>query len=157
MAPTNIAWVDKILAGVAEQEKVLDSNEEFVIVRDWKFDLKQKDDVLIFDRNNVHLLGIPRERIHSIRDLTVDHIPMLENIRKTALVVCEKMFGLQQNEIKVFFHYPPSTYHLHIHFTWVGLHNTATDFTRAIDFETVIRNIRMDPSYYHGELNFLDD
>lgn len=38
--PSNLSWIHKIIDGSSEQEKVLECNNEFLIVRDWKFDVK---------------------------------------------------------------------------------------------------------------------
>lgn len=154
--PINLKWIQKILDGVSEQEKILERNSDYLVVRDWKFDIEYDDDGLAkFDRENLHLLGIPIERIGSLRDIQPRHIPMLKEMKQKALEICEEVFNMQRDEIKIYFHYPPTTYHLHVHYTWVGQSDSTVNFERAFDFDTVVRNIEMDSAYYQTPLAYV--
>ena len=81
---------------------------------------------------------------------------MLEEMKEKALTLCEKIYGLERDEIKMYFHYPPSTYHLHVHYTWAGLNDSTTNFERAFDYDTVVRNIELDPEYYRKPLRYVE-
>lgn len=159
----NTTWIKKIINNESEQDKVIFRNDEFIIVRDWKFSVKysDKDNVLedgfkpIFDFKDLHLLGIPCINIKSIRDIKLEHIPLLDKIKKEGIKVCENIFGIDENQIKIYFHYPPSTYHLHIHFTWIGLNNLSTNFERAYDYDSVKQNIKLDPNYYKSDMRHI--
>jgi m7GpppX diphosphatase len=156
----NLAWIQKIINGESEIEKILHREDEFLVVRDWKFDVKEdpnnSDGDLLFNRDDLHLLGIPVNPIPSIRDIRQEHIHLLEAIKERALSVCETVYGINRSEIKIYFHYPPSTYHLHIHFTWAGLNDSTTNFERAYDYDSVIKNIRLDPEYYRDDMKYIE-
>jgi Scavenger mRNA decapping enzyme C-term binding len=154
--PINMTWIKKIISGDAEQEKVLERNSEYIVARDWKFDISlDEDGNATFKREDLHILGIPIEQIGSIRDIEPDQIPMLNEMKEKALYICEETFGMKRDEIKIYFHYPPTTYHLHVHYTWVGLDDSTTNFERALDYDTVMRNIALDPNYYRSPLKYV--
>ena len=163
MDELNIIWIQKIIDNNAEQDKVIFRNEDFIIVRDWKFDIDYSDEKTshddgfkpIFDFKDLHLLGIPVINVKSIRDIDKDHIPLLEQIKKEGIKACEEIFGLDKDQIKIYFHYPPSTYHLHIHFTWIGLNDLSTNFERAYDYDSVIKNIKLDNNYYKSTMRHI--
>jgi m7GpppX diphosphatase len=155
--PIKLSWIQKIIDGEAEREKVLERRDEYLVVRDWKFDIKyNKEGNAIYNREDLHLLGIPMERICSMRDIEHHHIPMLNKMKEDALICCENIFGMNREEIKIYFHYPPSTYHLHVHFVWIGQDDATVNFDRAFDFDTVLRNITMDSSYYRKSMRYIE-
>ena len=151
----NTIWIKKIMNGTAEQDKVIKRTDEYIIVRDWKFDVKTDIHSSIFDLEELHLLGIPTITIKSIRDIECKHIPLLDTIKESGLNVCETVFGINRNQVKIYFHYPPSTFQLHIHFTWVGLNDITTNFERAHDYDKVIKNIKLDPAYYRSDMRYV--
>lgn len=151
---SNTEWIKQIVAGNAEREKVLHRNDEFLIVRDWKFDQTLGADGKI-DVKNLHLLGIPTIKIHSIRNVKLKHIPMLQRIKAEGLRICSEIYGINERYVKTYFHYPPSTYYLHVHFAWIGLSDDGTNFDIAFDFDTVIENIKRDPTHYKQELRII--
>jgi m7GpppX diphosphatase len=46
--------------------------------------------------------------IHSLRDLTPTHIPLLNRIREAVYATCEGRFGVGKGKIRLFVHYQPS-------------------------------------------------
>ncbi|CAG0884822.1 unnamed protein product [Cyprideis torosa] len=113
----SLKWVENILDGVAEQERVIldepDSKKGFVMVRDFQCD------GLVLDQ--LHYLAIARDlKLKSIRDLNETHMDLLVNIyTKGTAAMLEKHPGLRSAQIRAFFHYLPSFYHLHVHFAHV--------------------------------------
>lgn len=75
----NMQWVYNIIDGQSEQERILIDSHDFLALPDIEWDGK--------DTQNLHILALVKSReIHSIRNLTAEHIPLLENILKTTLV-----------------------------------------------------------------------
>jgi diadenosine tetraphosphate (Ap4A) HIT family hydrolase len=148
LKPENTMWIEKILNGDREQEKILYRNDEYIVVRDWKFDIVDTDNYNIED---FHLLGIPNKNIKTMRDIRVEDIQLLDKIKCKCLEISEIVFGIDPSMIKMYFHYPPSVYHLHIHFTWICLKDSTVNFERAFDYDTVIKNIKLDPEYYKSD------
>lgn len=169
----NVEWIRQIIDGSSEQDKVLERGHDYVIVRDWQFDVTYEDPYssadensqkslyekkMIFNKEKLHILAIPSDPnvvIRSIRGIAPEHIPMLQNMKERALTICETMFDMDRNEVKVFFHYPPTSYHLHIHFVWLGMNDSSVNFEKAFDFDAVIRNITLDRNYYQGTMRYV--
>lgn len=95
------------------------------------------------------MLAIVHKRdIKSLRDLNGDHIALLKNIRdETTRVIYEK-FGLNHNELRMYMHYQPSFYHLHVHIN--PLRNDAPGIfcEKAHMLGTIIDNLELFPDYY---------
>jgi len=55
---------------------------------------------------------------------------------------------MSPQELRVFIHYQPSFYHLHVHFTHIKAEHGGFQAERAHMLSTVIENIRLVPDYY---------
>lgn len=134
-------WIYNIIDGYAEQDKILFSNDKFIIIPTFTWDEKTL--------NNLHLLSIIKDKqIKSIRDLTSDNIKLLEEIKKTTLDLIKRNYGLNPCDIKIYLHYSPSTYQLHIHFenTISNNSNSSVEYSHSLD--AVIFNLSICSDYY---------
>ena len=52
-------------------------------------------------------------------------------------------------KLRVYFHYQPSYYHLHIHFTHISYDAPGSDVMRAHLLSDVIDNLVINPEFYH--------
>ncbi|XP_054284491.1 m7GpppX diphosphatase-like [Macrosteles quadrilineatus] len=141
----NLQWVYNILDGSAEVDRVVledkDPNTGFVLLPDLKWDGKQTD--------SLYLLAIVRPRgILSLRDLRNEHLPLLINIRDKCLAVILERYGVPKSQLRVFLHYQPSFYHLHIHFTYLQFEAPGIHAEKSHLLSTVINNIQLIPDYY---------
>ncbi|CAK5273991.1 unnamed protein product [Mycena citricolor] len=101
-------WVDEILEGRKEQSKILFTSPEFILLPDMKWDLHTL--------GSLYLLAIIRDAsIRSIRDLRVQHIPLLRSIRKEVYLTVKEKWGLDAGSLRMYIHYQPSYYHFHVH------------------------------------------
>lgn len=57
-------------------------------------------------------------------------------------------YGIPRNKIRSFFHYPPTFYHLHVHFTLITNHQPGCEVERGRLVEDLIDHLRMMPEYY---------
>jgi len=78
-----LQWVYNILEKKSEVERIIfedrDVETGFILVPDMKWDEKQREDL--------YVVALVQDcSLHSIRSLTADHIPLLENIQKKGLV-----------------------------------------------------------------------
>ncbi|KAK2459681.1 hypothetical protein APHAL10511_008326 [Amanita phalloides] len=106
--PSRTQWVEAILSGVSEQDKILHSSPDFVILPDMKWDLTTL--------SSLYLVAIVQDRtIRSLRDLRKRHIPLLRSIRDDATRIARKQYGLAEGSLRMFIHYQPSYYHFHVH------------------------------------------
>lgn len=59
-----------------------------------------------------------------------------------------KNFEFNENEIRYFFHYPPSFYRLHLHVVHISNNNVDYTADRAHNLERIISNVSIMPDYY---------
>ncbi|KAG5349937.1 hypothetical protein C0989_001194 [Termitomyces sp. Mn162] len=101
-------WVENILLGLSEQDKILFSSPDFVILPDMKWDLKTI--------SSLYLVALVQDRgIRSLRDLRKQHIPLLKAIRSEGERVVEEKWALGKGAVRMYIHYQPSYYHFHVH------------------------------------------
>ncbi|XP_062304127.1 m7GpppX diphosphatase [Osmerus eperlanus] len=142
-----IQWVYNILEKKAEANRIVyedpDQDVGFVLLPDLKWDQKQLD--------NLYLIAIVHRRdIKSLRDLTAQHLPLLRNIRQKGEKSILERYGVPASKMRVYLHYQPSYYHLHVHFTALGYDAPGTGVERAHLLSDVIQNLLADPEYYHS-------
>lgn len=142
----SIQWVYNILAKKSESERIVvedpDPELGFVLLPDMKWDRKNSD--------QLYLVAIVHKHgIKSLRDLNMQHLPLLENIRSKCLAGIKEQFGVPPHQMRVYLHYQPSYYHLHVHFTNLKLDSPpGSDIMRAHLLDDVIDNIKGDPQFY---------
>eukprot|EP00455_Lapot_gusevi_P047296 TRINITY_DN6370_c0_g1_i4.p1 TRINITY_DN6370_c0_g1~~TRINITY_DN6370_c0_g1_i4.p1 ORF type:complete len:172 (-),score=48.78 TRINITY_DN6370_c0_g1_i4:90-605(-) len=99
--------------------------------------------------NSLHCLALSMARdLGSVRDLTAAHLPLLRNIQQKGLETIQQKYGLSAAAVRVYVHYPPSYYHLHVHFS----HNSVIDESvvagRAILLNDVIDMLEIDSGIF---------
>ena len=138
-------WIHEILDGRKEQDRILIKTDTFVAVMQptWKN---------VNDSANMSyliLVHAQKDELRSLRDVDGSHIPMLEDMEKRCYDAMEIRHGKTRAEIKAFFHYQPSFYHLHVHFRALSAEADPSGLTtREHPLETVIDNLKIDPMYY---------
>jgi len=143
----SIDWVYNILEHKKESERIVfedpDPDTGFILLPDFKWDGKQTDDL--------YLIGIVHRRdIKSIRDLNANHLDLLKNILKKGLDAIEKKYGVKSPQMRTYFHYYPSYYHLHIHFTHIQ-YDIGCSAGRAHLLQDVIDNIENVSSDFYAK------
>uniref|UniRef100_A0A914BYQ1 C3H1-type domain-containing protein n=1 Tax=Acrobeloides nanus TaxID=290746 RepID=A0A914BYQ1_9BILA len=133
----DLNWIYRILEHRSEQNRVVfedpDSTIGFVLIH------------APHDQRSFHLLAFVRQcGIKSIRDLTAEHIPLLENIKHKSSQMIKKKFNLEPHQLKFFFHYQPSCYHLHVHIQ----HDAIKNGERDVILEEVIENLNDSSDFY---------
>ena len=109
--PSRIQWVYNILEHKKEAESILfedpDPTNGFIIVPDLKWD--QKTTSSLYIQAIVH-----NRELRSLRDLTKEHVEMLERVKREASKVALDKFGLTgrdgsaEGNVRCFLHYHPS-------------------------------------------------
>ncbi|KAG0172785.1 hypothetical protein DFQ28_002945 [Apophysomyces sp. BC1034] len=140
-----IQWVQNILNGTSEADRVLFRDEDpengFVILPDMKWDGSVE---------SLYWVAIAMTNsIYSIRSLGKQHLGLLKNIRAGAYQLAKEKFGLQERQLRLFVHYPPSYYHFHVHITAVSFMDApGVTAGQAHLLDTVIDNIELYGDYY---------
>ena len=134
-------WVYNILNGMAEQDKVLYRDEFIVIAPNYTWNTT--------DLSKLHLLTFPTDiTLHSIRDLTDKHIWLLEHIKLKTLLEIKSTYGFDSDIIKMFLHYAPSTYHLHVHFTLISNTEVCSSVEYSHELNNTIEILKIKPDFY---------
>ncbi|CAF0951531.1 unnamed protein product [Adineta ricciae] len=137
----NAQWVYNIIDGKSERERILLENDQFIILPDIMWDGKAID--------SLHILGLVKSHdIHSIRDLKPEHIPLLESLLAKTKEFLSSKYGISPKTIRAFFHYPPTFYHLHVHFTALRNRLCGCEVERAHLVEDVIDHLKLQSNYY---------
>uniref|UniRef100_A0A914C6E0 m7GpppX diphosphatase n=1 Tax=Acrobeloides nanus TaxID=290746 RepID=A0A914C6E0_9BILA len=140
----NLDWVYNFLDHKAETDRIVfddpDPNIGFMLAPDLKWNG--------VDVDNLYLQAIVvRRDIMSVRELTGEHIPLLENVRKQVRRVVKEKYGLNPNQIKMYFHYQPSYPHLHIHVINIKYEAPGAGMT-CIFLDEAIDNLKIWPDFY---------
>lgn len=119
--------------------------------------------------DTLYLLAIVNDRnIKSLRDLNGTHIQLLRNIKEKGCVrnkiyiifcnlhiflsmlqkIIEEKYGITRSQLRIYLHYQPSFYHLHVHFTYLKHEAPGILAERAHLLSNVISNIELLPDYY---------
>ncbi|XP_055902887.1 m7GpppX diphosphatase [Eupeodes corollae] len=141
----SLDWVYNILEHKQETERIVfedpDPEIGFVLLPDLKWDGRTIE--------ALYLLAIVHKRdIKSLRDLNSSHLPLLKNIRDSGRRAIEEKYGIPASQIRMYFHYQPSFYHLHIHFNPVGNDAPGIWCEKSHMLETVINNLELVSDYY---------
>jgi m7GpppX diphosphatase len=103
--PSRTAWVDEVISGRKEAEKVLHRDDSgafgYMILPDMKWDLETV--------SSLYLLALATsDGVKSLRDLRRNHVPVLKSIMKEATRVVKDRWGLKEGSLRFFVHYQPS-------------------------------------------------
>lgn len=141
----SLDWVYNVLDHKAEVDRILfedtDTEIGFILAPDFKWDQRTL--------SNLYLLAIVHKRgIKSLRDLTIEHVPLLRNILQKGTQAIVNKYLIQPDQLRIYLHYQPSYYHLHVHFTTISCEAPGSRCERAHLLDTVISNILLMPDYY---------
>ncbi|MFY7729927.1 MAG: hypothetical protein ACOVRN_10445 [Flavobacterium sp.] len=135
------AWIYNIIHGVAEQASVLYRDDQCVVIPTYMWDGTNID--------KLHILCLPTNiTLRCIRSLTAEHIPLLEHMRRVTCDRIRDQYGVDETGLKIFFHYEPSTYHLHIHFINVAHRDACSSVEYSHDLYAVLFNLSICSDYY---------
>jgi len=149
----SLGWVYNFLEHKKEQERIIfedpDPVSGFMMAPDFKWTGKQIEDL--------YCLAIVHKRgIKSLRDLNRSHLPLLYNLEREGKKAIQDKYGLKSSKIRAYFHYQPSYYHLHVHFTNLEYTPPGVNCEKSHCLETVISNLELSGSFYKtATLNFV--
>lgn len=84
----------------------------FILLPDFKWDGKNPE--------TIHVIAIVHHlNLKSLRSLTAEHLPLLRNIQSKGVAAIKEKYGLDETQLRIYLHYQPSFYHLHVHFTFL--------------------------------------
>jgi m7GpppX diphosphatase len=150
--PERLNWIWNLFShkdvdpGTLKEHILLHDEDEstgFLLVTDYKWNE--------LDVNELYCLAMPKRRdLKTIRDLTAEHLPLLKHMRQSILCKLREEYSVSPDQIRLYFHYHPTYYYLHIHcvhiHTKVGFGFVAT---KAHLLNDVIENIEIFGSDYY--------
>lgn len=152
----SLSWVQNIISGKKEKERLLFENEDWLLNIDTKW--RSHPDPLTIPRTewqknslaiaDLYCLGISKHNdVTSLRDLRRKHLAMLQSMYKQGLKTIRELYGVEPSQIRVFVHYQPQFYHFHVHFT--RLHNEiGCQVERGHLLTDIIQNLESNDEYY---------
>lgn len=135
----NTKWIDKLVFDKSEESIVLLRKESYVICKDIIWKEKSND--------NFYILGIPTKPIKTIRELTSNDLPLLEELRIKCIEIAES-YGIPYEKLYMYFHYHPSYYQLHLHACVTEHPALETKFLRNYHLDLIIEKIKLDSEYW---------
>ena len=134
-------WIYNIIDGLAEQEKILYRDQYIVIVTNYIWNG--------VDLDALHILTIPTDKtLRCLRSLDLSHINLLNHCKNKTCEIIKERYNVEKDQLKMYFHYPPSVYHLHIHFSTIYNNNAQSSVEYSHDLSTVIFNLGIANNYY---------
>jgi hypothetical protein len=139
--PKKDIWIYNIIDGISEQESILYRDDKCIVFVNYFWDGKDVD--------KLQLLCMPTDKsLRTIRSLDFSHLPLLEHMKKVTLDAIREKYGLKEEDIKMYFHYEPSTYHLHIHFVNIVSNQLHSSVEYSHELNSVMFNLKIMSDYY---------
>ena len=118
-----LEWLYNILDGKAEQESIIysddDSMDGFVLLPNSNNWPSAMDDEPVVE--DLFCLAIVRlNGIRTIRNLNGQHLTLLKNIKSKGTKAITEKYGVPAEKLCAYFHYLPSFFHLHVHFSHIN-------------------------------------
>ena len=136
-------WIYNIINGKNEQDQIIFQDDQFILIPNYTWVNKKI--------NYLHLLSFPLDTsLRSLRSLEGNHVPLLKHLKKITLKKIKECYDLDENQIKAFIHYAPSTYHLHIHFVHIYHPNCESSTEYSYFLDDVIYNLSIQSNYYQN-------
>lgn len=135
----NTKWIHDLIHNYSEESKILFRNNDFVISKDiiWKNN----------NKNEFYILAFPVKRIKNIREIKLDDIELLNNIKEKCIEI-SKLYSINENQLYMYFHYHPSYYHLHLHVCTIEHFALENKYMRHYFLDDVIDEIKKNDSYW---------
>ncbi|MPC17645.1 m7GpppX diphosphatase-like [Portunus trituberculatus] len=138
-------WIYNILDHKKEVDRIVfedpDPDIGFILVPDLKWTGEQMEDL--------YLQAIVRRRdITCLRELDASHLPLLRNVLEKGSTAIKEKYGIPAHKLRVYLHYLPSFYHLHVHFSALSFEAPGTWAGKAHLLSSVISNIETCSDHY---------
>jgi len=134
-------WIYNIIDGISEQESIIYRDDKCIVIPSY-----------IWNKTNIdklQILCLPIDKsLRTIRTLEKEHIPLLKHMKEVTHTIIKDKYGIDECYIKKFFHYEPSTYHLHIHFMNIVNFEAPSSVEYSHELDSVIFNLSIASNYY---------
>ena len=134
-------WIYNIIDGISEQESIIYKDDKCIVIPSYMWNSKDVD--------KLQIICLPIDKtLRTIRSLEFKDIPLLKHMKKVTCKIIKEKYGGVECYIKKFFHYEPSTYHLHIHFINIANVECQSSVEYSHEIDSVIFNLFICTNYY---------
>lgn len=139
-------WVHEILDFSKEEEGIRMLTDDYILLEDTERVNSIKNDASTV----LNWLVIFRDpALRCLRDLTGDHLPILQHINTEMTQKVSELSGVATDQIMLYVHYHPTVYRLHIHVAYPYAQiNHCRDLYRIHSLQSIMSNLQVDPLYY---------
>ena len=124
--------IDKILQGDKDtNDKIIYQNDNFIVLEDKKH-----------SKDSYHYTAWALKDIRSLIEIDINIINQLNQIKQ---ILIDKKFI--DESTKIFFHFPPNIWRLHLHFVQEN-HKFLADEYEVHYFNEIFNNIKINSNYY---------
>jgi len=156
VASGSLSWVQNIVEVKKEKERLLLNAEDWILNIDTKW--RSHPDALTVPRSewyqhesvvDLYCLGILKTNgIATLRDLNGrEHLQVLRDMVKQGPQVIEKLYGVPEDQLRIFVHYQPQFYHFHVHFTRLE-NEIGAQVEKAHLISDIIQDLENDPDCF---------
>ena len=137
----DLSWIDNIINGISESEKVVYNDDDIVFLPDLKWTNEIISDMY-------YLVIFKNKNLKSIRDLNQDHLPLLGRVKEICINKIKELHNINANQLRLYFHYYPSFWQLHLHINLItkAWHGALID--NGHQLSNVMTNIKLVNDYY---------
>ena len=137
----DLNWINNIINGTKESEHIIYNDNDIILIPDLKWNNKVIDDMY-------YLVIFKNKDLKSIRDLNQSHLPLLDRVKEICTNKIKELHDIDSNKLRLYFHYHPSFWQLHLHINLVAKSWDGTLVDTSHLFTTVINNIKLVNDYY---------
>ena len=153
----SLSWIENVISGTKEKERLLLDKPDYILNIDTKW--RSHPDPSKTDRSewyehaatqDLYCLAIAKDgSLASIRDLRgkQEHLSMLRSILQECPAAIEQIYGVKQDQLRIFVHYQPQFYHFHVHFTRLE-NEFGCQVERGHLISDILQNLELDADFY---------
>jgi hypothetical protein len=143
---SNVDWIYNLIDGKYCADRIIYDCKSYLLIPNITW--SNQNNV-----NDMHVLAVVKnKKLMTLRDIRSCDIPFLKEIRDNGLkVICDK-YKLHPKNINIYCHYPPGTYHFHMHFEHTSICHNKFELQRQYSLNTIITNISNYEYYYCSTL-----
>jgi diadenosine tetraphosphate (Ap4A) HIT family hydrolase len=139
---TKDKWICDIIDDTSS-EKPLYKDKDCIVIPTNVWDSK--------DISKLHILCIATDKsIRCIRSLKGKHIPLIEHMIKKTVSIINKLYKLEEKNLKINLHYLPSAFQFHIHFININFTDNFSSCDSSYDIHNVLFNLSIHSNYYQN-------
>jgi hypothetical protein len=149
-------WIQHIIEGVRETDKVRYQDDDMIIIPDYKNIYKR------LHKRNTHfqyhrkgavsfnwMVILKDEKLRNLRDLRAYHVELLQKVKSKSIEILQTEFPqISKEDVMIFANYPPSVHRLHFHLCFPFFFANAYDAFRIHPIDQIINNLQINSEYY---------